>query len=363
MSARETHSSPQAGKARPRAARATPAGTDSAQEPAPLSAASAGPNRLREWLTFGALALLVYHLLALWYRWLRPDPEFLAFSGGVAELLAILSFLGLQTEPGRRVAARLDSAVGGRQFLGTPRRACLAAWAAVLVTGLLLYAGSPLAANLFNRHGAAALEEGRYSVAARAFQQAASLCPRDSRAHYNLAGAYAALHDDEKAIDEYQVSLELDEAFWPAYNNLGYLYLQARQDPDAALTVLLAGERRVDDALGQAIMAKNIGWAYLEKGLPRAALGSLEAALAQLGALRADGESVQIYLAESHRLEALAAEELGQSDDARRAWQDSLGYALAVAESEACAVETSHPPPDCLDAIRWVAEAREWLYE
>ena len=24
------------------------------------------------------LALLVYHLLALWYRWLRPDPEFLA---------------------------------------------------------------------------------------------------------------------------------------------------------------------------------------------------------------------------------------------------------------------------------------------
>ena len=73
--------------------------------------------------------------------------------------------------------------------------------------------------------------------------------------------------------------------------------------------------------------------------------------------------SVEIYLAETHQLRAQAYKALAQPTDARREWQDSLGYALAVAESERCAADVSRIPPDCLDAIRWVAEARELLAE
>jgi tetratricopeptide (TPR) repeat protein len=294
---------------------------------------------------------------------MQPDPEFLAFSAGIAELLAIASFLGLQTERGRRLAARFDKAVALQRLLNTPRRVCLAAWLVVAVVALFLYVGSPQAAHLYDRHGASALDDGRYSVAVRDFRQAVSLSPRNARAHYNLASAYEIVHDDERAIAEYQVALELDDSFWPAYNNLGRLYLRARDDPDAALAVLLAGQRQADDLLGQAIIGKNTGSAYLEKELPRAALMALREATTSLQALQAQGESVEVYLAEVHRLEALAYQALDSPADARRAWQDSLGYALAVAESEACVSGVSRPPSDCLDALRWAAEARERLGE
>jgi tetratricopeptide (TPR) repeat protein len=312
-------------------------------------------------LTFIAVPFLVYYLLKLWYHWLRPDPAFLAFSAGIAQVLTIASFLGLQTEPGKRLALRLDELLGLRRLLSTPRRVCLAVWSATAIAALAFYAGSPLAAYLFDRHGAAALERGQYSVAMRDFRQAVSLASGNARTHYNLASACEALHNDEDAIDEYQAALELDESFWPASNNLGRLFLQARHDPHAALGVLLAAQQRVVDPLGQAVIGKNVAWAYLEKGLPRAALAGLDKAIADLRALQAQGKSVENYLADAHRLEALAYQALNRPDDARRVWQDSLGYALAVAESESCAAKVSPHPPDCLDALRWAAEAREWL--
>jgi hypothetical protein len=49
----------------------------------------------------------------VWYRWLRPDPEFLVFSTGVIQQLAILSFLGLQTEGGKKLVLRLDDQTPG----------------------------------------------------------------------------------------------------------------------------------------------------------------------------------------------------------------------------------------------------------
>ena len=49
----------------------------------------------------------------MWYRWQRPDPEFLAFSTGVIQLLAILSFLSLKTEGGKKLVFRLDDQTPG----------------------------------------------------------------------------------------------------------------------------------------------------------------------------------------------------------------------------------------------------------
>lgn len=78
------------------------------------------------------------------------------------------------------------------------------------------------------------------------------------------------------------MSLELADDFWPAYNNLGRLYLRAQSDPDAALATLLAGQRRADNPLGQAVIGKNVAWAYLERGLPRASLATLEQVITDL---------------------------------------------------------------------------------
>ena len=327
----------------------------------PSQVPQASEGQLWDWLTFFALIAIVYHGLMLWYRWLRPDPEFLDFSTAVAELLAIASLLGLQTERGRQLVVRLDDSPAMGRLLNSPRRICTTAWLMAAVLILLTYVGTPQAAQLFRRRGVAALEDGSYSTAIQHFQQALSLTPGNARTHYDLASANEALHNYEQAMAEYQSSLELDDAFWPAYNNLGRLHMRVRDDPDAALATLLSGQRRATSPLGQAVIGKNIGRAYLEKRLPRTSLTALNEVTENLMALRSQGENVEIYLAETHQLEAQAHEALDQLDDAHRAWQDSLGYALAVAESESCAEDVTHLPPDCLDAIRWVAEARERL--
>jgi len=330
------------------------------EQPEQVQAEAGGYSRIWDWLTFIGVLVLVFHLLGLWYRWARPDPQFLAFTGGVAGLLAWASLLGLQTDRGRRLAIRLDEVFSFRRLARTPPRACLATWVAAAIVALLLYGGSPLAAYFYNRRGAEALEAGRYNRALRSFRQALSLSPNNAHTHYNLAFVYETTHETDRATAEYRAALEMDDGFWEAYINLGHLYL-VQGDPDAALTMLLSGERRVIDPLGQAVMAKNVGWAYLDKGLPRTALSSLDQARAGLQALRQQGKSVEIYLAEVARLQALAQQSLEQTEKAQRAWQDSLGYALAVSESPACTASTTRPPADCLDALRWAAEAREAL--
>ena len=341
-----------------------PSPSEPAQPAVPESGTSASakqPRKLWEWLTFLALAVLVYHLLALWYRWLRPDPDFLAFSTGVAELLAIASLLGLQTERGRKLVIRLDDLLGLGRVLNSRQRICLAACVVAGLSVILLYVGSPLAANRLRHQGLDALEEGSYSMAIGRFERAASLVPRHAPTHYNLAAAYEAVHDYEQAIAEYQTALELDDEFWPVYNNLGRLHIRALGDPDAALATLQAGQRRANDALGSTVIGSNIAWAYLEKGLPRAALAELEQVIGDLGGLQKQGQSVEIYLARAYQLEAQAHQALENPSEDRRAWQDSLGYALAVSESAACSSGGPRLPPDCLDAFRLVAEAREEL--
>ena len=325
------------------------------------SAGTDQPRKLWDWLTFLALAVLVYHLLALWYRWLRPDPDFLSFTTGVAELLAIASLLGLQTERGRKLALGLDDILGLRRVLSNRWRVCLAAWIVAGLAILMLWVGSPVAANHLRLQGLDALEEGGYSTAIARFRRALSLVPQHAATHYNLAVAYEAVHEYEEAIAEYQTALELDDRFWPVYNNLGRLRIQAQGDPDAALATLQAGQRGVSDPLGVAVIGTNIAWAYLEKGLPRASLSELGLVLDQLDVLRAQGESVEIYLAKSYQLAAKAHEALEDASNALGAWQDSLGYALAVAESVACDAGGPNVPPDCLDAYRMVSEAREEL--
>lgn len=319
-------------------------------------------------LTLAALPPLFLFALALWYRWSRPDPEFLAFSASVAGLLALVSLLGLQTGWGRRVVEEAARSPTVRRWARLPWRLCLFAWLAVLVLGTALFPGSALAADLFNRRGAAALEAGQYSQALGAFRLATSLSERNASAHYNLGSTYEALHDYDRAIFEYQLALELDDGLVAAYNNLGRLLLRAREDPEAALATLLAGYRQSRTPVERAVLLKNIGQAYLEKGSPRTSLETLGEAIRQLEELSAQGENASLYLAETYRWLALSHQALAQGEEAQRAWSASLGYALAVRDSPACAAPDAGPHPgstrasfDCASALVWIAEAQENL--
>jgi hypothetical protein len=316
-------------------------------------------RRLYHWLAIVAMFVLVLYLLLLWYRWLRPDPAFLEFTASIVEILAIASFLGLQTEIGQRFVFRIDETFIFKQVLNTPKRVCIASWSATILAALVLHIGSPAAANAYRARGVTAIENGEYSLGIRSFQQAISLEPNNARSHYNLALAYEALYEYEAAIDEYQTALEYGETFWPTYNNLGRLLISAKGDSEAGLAILLDGYRRTEDQISQAVIQKNTAWAYAELGFTITALGTLEDAIRVLQASQSEGESMEIYLAESYALQADLFARLGDDQSALVSRQNSLGYALAVSESSGCSATEERLPQYCVDAIRWAAEARE----
>ncbi|MGH7527849.1 MAG: tetratricopeptide repeat protein, partial [Gemmatimonadales bacterium] len=65
------------------------------------------------------------------------------------------------------------------------------------------------------------------------YQRLTAKYPRDERAHFQLGNAYFGQQDYEKAIAEYQTSVEIAPDFAPAYNILGYANRQAGRFDEA----------------------------------------------------------------------------------------------------------------------------------
>lgn len=312
-----------------------------------------------------AFFLSSYYLLLLWYRWLRPDPEFLAFTVNVVQLAAFLftlvSFLGLQFDTGRDIARRLAAWTRAYWQRRYSLRLMIALWLLTALVAAAFHLGTPWAARFYNQRGLTAFERGRYSAAVHDFRQAVSLAPHYAVAHFNLANTYELLYEYDNAIAEYQVALEQDDSLWPAYNNLGRLYLRARRDPNAALALFMAGLQRTNDDLGRAVLHKNLAEAYMDKGLTQRALQELQRARDILKQLAAQGRPVAFYQAQTYRLQALAYEKERNISEARRAWAAVQGYALAVVASESCAGTDGPIGVDCLNARIWLSEAEERL--
>ncbi len=331
-------------------------------------------NRLRGSAFFGPLVNILtllglifffYYFLRLWYHGLAYDPGFLDVTASVATLVALIPLLGLQTEWGRDVAGELSQIIPLSRWLPSGESKYLVLWLLVGLMVGVLHWGYPSLAHRANVHGAEALRDGNYSVALDEFRWAVSLSPEDAQAHYNLGNTYEALHDDESAIDAYRQALAKDDELWVAYNNLGRLYLSALDDPDAALLTLHAGLTKVNDPQWKGVLRKNIGWAYLEKGQPHAALSELQAAAKELEEILArqdTQDNVSIYLADTYRQVALTHEALAQKEDAKLAWQRSQGYAQHILES-ICQSPTLQTSFECLNARIWTADAEEQLIE
>jgi tetratricopeptide (TPR) repeat protein len=294
--------------------------------------------------------------LVLAYQWLHLDPGLLAFSANIAQLLALLSLIGLQTHWGQEIARGVNV-----RWWPNKRQVLRILWLFVALLALLFFIGSPLAASVFNQQGVDALETGQYDIAVYYLRRAASLMPDSARTHYNLGNAYESLSQFDQAIAEYQIALEKDYQLGAAYNNLGRLFLHARHESDSALSILQIGLGQVTDPLSKTILKKNIGEAYLARGLHRTSLAALNEVANELMELNNQGAPVTIYLAETYRLMALGYEAVNQPDQASRAWSSSLGYALAIQDSEVCTRPIGQSLMDCPNSRTWAAEAQEHL--
>lgn len=233
------------------------------------------------------------------------------------------------------------------------------------------YLWRPKLITRLNTQGTALIQAGEYTQAIQILGRANRLYPHDARTHYNLGNAYDLLpHNQSQAIVEFNNTINLDDRFWPAYNNLARLLILTGS-PEAALDSLRAGIKNEMPAREAAIFQKNMGWAILgqvgrqecpfstdapvptlQQATVTNALSYLEKAQTQLQAIRESGENVSIYLAEVYLLQGCAYEALWQREAAHRAWSDGLAHATAILYSEQC-IAPGPLPFDCLKAEAW----------
>jgi tetratricopeptide (TPR) repeat protein len=64
-------------------------------------------------------------------------------------------------------------------------------------------------------------------------EQLLKLYPNDKRAHSLLGGYYRGIGDDATALHHYQDAVNIDKNFAPAYNDIGYSYINMGKFPEA----------------------------------------------------------------------------------------------------------------------------------
>lgn len=319
----------------------------------------------------------LYYFFHIWYRWGRPDPDFLGFSVNVLQIVSFISVAGLLTAVGHEFVTTTWQKVTTRHgWLGYLRTRGLAALLVLLVMLLTFYVGLPLRAHYLNNEGVVIMEQGRYNLAVQKLSYAASLAPENAGYHYNLGRAYASANALEQAQSEFQQALALDDSLWPVYNELALLHLRTPADPETALIYALAGNQVLaglataaayppaDLPFAQGTMQRDIGHVYLALALPQAALTALDKAIAffdEYEQRTGDQGAAAFYLAETYRLRALAYEAQEKTAAATTSWLDSKAFADPIANSLFCQANSGLANTECLLVHQWLAEAAERL--
>lgn len=321
------------------------------------------------------LFFLFYYLSQIIFRWFDIDQAFLSFAVNLLQVIAILlALFGISTDWGRKAVSTVwDEMVRRIPLLRHSRTVFYGVAFTTVIAILFFYLGLPIVAAQINAAALDAMDRGEYSAAERKLRQVVSLAPQNARYHYNLGRTYESAGNNERALSEYQTALDLDDSFWPTYQNLSFLYLTEYADPERALQIALAGvaliersdsplkDDQVSAQLALGILRKNVGQIYLEMNLLEAALRELARAQQSLETYEAQTNntgSALFYLAETQRLTALAYENLGDIQSARLHWSTTEGYARSFIESKFCREQSGLTNFSCFIAQGWAEEAQ-----
>jgi superkiller protein 3 len=91
-------------------------------------------------------------------------------------------------------------------------------------------------ANIQMRRALNAMEEERFSDAAKRLERAAALEPENAAIYFNLGIAYTFMKDEDKALDTFQKCVEINPSAAEAYYNMGQIYLLSKKDFSMALS-------------------------------------------------------------------------------------------------------------------------------
>lgn len=192
-------------------------------------------------------------------------------------------------------------------------------WVAILVVvllGIMGFVRHPVAQWL-NNHGANLQQQGKLAQAIHYYSWAIRLHPDYPEAHYNLAYSYEELSQYDRAMTHYERSVELDDKFYEAYNNLARLYILRRKDSTAALALLdRALSSNPQDQSVQYSLYKNRGWANFQLQYFGQAERDLKMALA-LADKRAAAHCLMAQVLEAQQKQSAAIPE----------WEMCIAYA------------------------------------
>jgi len=184
----------------------------------------------------------------------------------------------------------------------------------ILVFGVL--ESLPVIARGFNNRGVQLQQRGEIKGAIADYERALRLSGNYAEAHYNLADAYEDIPNYDRALEEYQRSIDADPKFYPAYSNLSRLYILRRKDFGTALGLLdRALNQNPPEPSVQYSLHKNYGWANFELNQLSQAEKNMRSAIA----LAPDRGSAHCLLAK-----VLDAQE--KRKEAETEWESCVAY-------------------------------------
>jgi type IV pilus biogenesis/stability protein PilW len=141
------------------------------------------------------------------------------------------------------------------------------------------------------------LQKGNLELAHFELTKASRLIPHDPDVHFALGTVHVLRNELELAIKEFERTIELDQDYADAYNNLGFSYLQLKQWDHAIEASVKALDQVAYETPERALTI--MGWAHYKKGDPARAIELLGRAL-EIRPQQPDAENrmATIYLEE-----------------------------------------------------------------
>jgi len=90
---------------------------------------------------------------------------------------------------------------------------------------------------------------------------------------------FESVGNRHKAMKQYRKALKINPDFGPAANNLAWLYVEIKKDPEKAL---LLAEKGREQFPGNPLVTDTLGWVYEKKGFHQKAANLFQEAIAQL---------------------------------------------------------------------------------
>lgn len=130
----------------------------------------------------------------------------------------------------------------------------------------------PKDVGIYKNLGLLYLQQKKLHAAEKVYRLILDLSVSDAEAHFYLANIYDQTNNRKRVEEELKKAIELKPAYHEALNYLGYLYVEAHKNLEAAEAMI---KKALELAPDNGAYVDSLGWLYFKKGKFKEALESL----------------------------------------------------------------------------------------